>query len=62
LLVEDGSLSAEESKWISDLLLAPRLRPTPPVVAAPEPGSQAEVEELRSQVEQLEKELTKLQG
>jgi len=62
LLVEDASLSAEESKWISDLLLAPRLRPTPPVVAAPEPGSQAEVEELRSQVEELEKELTKLQG
>jgi len=60
LLVEEGTLLAEEARKVGDLLLASRMRPAPP--AAPEPTSPTEVESLRQQVELMERELEKLQA
>lgn len=60
LLVEEGTLLAEEARKMSDLLLAQRMRPVPPAPseAAPTP----EVESLRQQVERMERELEALQA
>ncbi len=60
LLVDEGSLTAEESKRLGDLLVAARMRPAP--LPPVEPAQPQEVGTLRSQVEQLEQELEKLQS
>jgi polyhydroxyalkanoate synthesis repressor PhaR len=61
ILVEEGSLSAEEGQRLGELLAAARMRPAPPPPAS-EPGANGDVDLLRSQVEQLERELEKLQS
>ncbi len=61
ILVEEGSLPAEEGQRLGDLLAAARMRPaTPPPTA--EPAADGDMGNLRSQVEQLERELEKLQS
>jgi polyhydroxyalkanoate synthesis repressor PhaR len=60
LLVEEGTLLAEEARRMSDLLLAARMRPTMPAPPA-DNGNPAEVEDLRHQVDRLERELERLQ-
>ena len=60
LLASEGSITTDESQRLTDLLVAPRLRPAsiPPA----EPAQPQEVDALRSQVEQLEQELGRLQA
>ena len=61
LLVEEGTLLAEEARKVGDLMLAQRMRPVP-LPLPPEPVPTDEVESLRAQVENLEHELEKLQA
>ncbi len=61
VLVDEGTFNPEQGQHLVDLLTAPRMRPAPPPPAAAEPGSSAELDLLRSQVDQLERELEKLQ-
>jgi polyhydroxyalkanoate synthesis repressor PhaR len=61
LLVEEGTLLAEEARRMSELLLAVRMRPAPPSPPA-DNTAPAEVEDLRDQVSRLERELEKLQS
>jgi polyhydroxyalkanoate synthesis repressor PhaR len=60
LLVEEDGLTPEKGQQLGDLLLAARMRPAP--LPPVEPAQPQEVDALRSQVEQLEKELEKLQA
>ena len=60
LLAAEGSLTTEESQRLADLLVAVRMRPAP--LPPVEPAQPQEVDALRSQVEQLEQELEKLQA
>jgi polyhydroxyalkanoate synthesis repressor PhaR len=62
ILVEEGSLLAEEGKRIGELLVAARMRPAPPPTTGAEPSTDGSVDVLRGQVEQLERELEKLQS
>ncbi len=62
LLVEEGTLLAEEAHKVGDLLLAQRMRPTPPPPGAAEPAPTTEVDSLRQQVERMERELENLQA
>jgi polyhydroxyalkanoate synthesis repressor PhaR len=59
ILVDEGTFNPEQGKHLEELLLAPRLRPTPP--PPPQPDATPEVDDLRRQVELLEKELERLQ-
>ena len=60
LLVDEGSMTPEESQRLGDLLVASRMRPAP--LSPAEPAQPQEVDALRIQVEQLEKELERLQA
>ena len=62
LLVEEGTLLAEEARRMSELLLAARMRPTQPAPPTDNGVQQGEVEDLRDQVTRLEQELDKLQS
>jgi polyhydroxyalkanoate synthesis repressor PhaR len=60
ILVDEGQLAAEEGQRLVELLVAARMRP--PVQSNPEPTQANEVDILRSQVDQLERELERLQA
>jgi polyhydroxyalkanoate synthesis repressor PhaR len=60
LLATEGSISNDESQRLTDLLVAPRMRPAP--IPPVEPAQPQEVDALRSQVEKLEQELARLQA
>ena len=60
-LVDEGTLNPEQGQHLTDLLTAPRLRPVIPPVAVAEVASTNKLDSLRSQVDQLEQELEKLQ-
>jgi polyhydroxyalkanoate synthesis repressor PhaR len=60
ILVEEGTLLAEEARRMGDLLLASRMRPTIP--PPPTEDTPAEMDGLRQQVSRLESELEKLQS
>lgn len=59
LLEAEGKITSDECQRLGDLLVAPRMRPAP--IPPAEPAQPQEVDALRSQVEQLEQELARLQ-
>jgi polyhydroxyalkanoate synthesis repressor PhaR len=61
VLVDEGTLNPEQGQHLTDLFTAPRMRSVVPPVAVGEVDSTNELDTLRSQVDQLEQELEKLQ-